>query len=254
MRSAALRAIPVSESNPIHAADRLIVALDFPTVEEAEALVGRLQGKVSFFKIGLHLQLAGGLFEFAERLIKGGNRIFLDFKYIDIADTINSVITQSAKRGIEFVTVFQSAVAIQVAIDTRDVSKRPKILAVTLLTDKDQAYLRQEFNTDMPVSQWVVEKAKMVHAAGGNGVISSPQEVCAIRTAIPDPNFLIVTPGIRPAWAVSPGHKRAGTPGESVACGADYLVVGRPIIRAADPVEAANRIIEEMQEAFDNRR
>jgi orotidine-5'-phosphate decarboxylase len=252
MASAAL-AIPESRNQAIRANDRLIVALDFPTVQEAEKLVERLEGRVTFFKIGLHLQLAKGLFEFAERLIKAENKIFLDFKYIDIADTLNGVIEQSARRGIEFVTVFQSAVAIQAAIGARNLYKRPKILTVTLLTDKDQAYLKEEFNTDKPVAEWVVGKAQMVHAAGGDGVIASPQEVCAIRAAIPDPNFLIVTPGIRPSWSQANGHKRAGTPGESIRCGADYLVVGRPIIRASDPVDATDRIVDEMQEAFNNR-
>lgn len=253
MSNAAAQAILPNRSN-IRAKERLIVALDVPTVAAARRLVEQLKGHVSFFKIGLHLLLAEGLFEFAERLIEDENRIFLDFKYVDIADTLNGVIEQSARRGVEFVTVFQATVAIQAAVRARDLRKRPKILAVMLLTDKDQAYLKEEFNTDTPVSDWVVKKAKMIHTAGGDGVIASPQEVEAIRAAIPDdPKFLIVTPGIRPTWSQDNGHKRLGTPSQSIGAGADYLVVGRPIIKAAEPADAADRIIDEMQEAFDAR-
>jgi orotidine-5'-phosphate decarboxylase len=248
------RAIPSAPRPRIDAAGRLIVALDFPTVEEAGELVSELGPRVSFYKIGLHLQLARGLFDFARELQKQKKRIFLDFKYIDIGDTIEGVISSASAMGIEFVTVYQSPLAIEAALRVRR-SDRPKILTVTLLTDRDERYIKEEYNLDLTVSEFVVKKAIMVERAGGDGVICSPNEVCAIRERIKRPDFLIVTPGIRPEWSLSGGHKRAGTPTHAVACGADYLVVGRPIIRAPDGKrsDAAVRIIDEMQEAFDNR-
>jgi orotidine-5'-phosphate decarboxylase len=124
-----------------------------------------------------------------------------------------------------------------------------------LLTDRDQKYIEKEYGFIGTVSEFVVKKALMVKAANGDGVICSPQEVRAIRAAIPDERFLIVTPGIRPDWSQSGGHKRAGRPAEAISGGANYLVVGRPIIQAegGDRLAAAERIIEEMREAFDTR-
>src|SRR5205823_2467039 len=100
------------------------------------------------------------------------------------------------------------------ALHGRQKRDRPKILTVTLLTDRDQDYIKTEYNSPLSVADFVVERALMVRKAGGDGVITSPQEVCAIRASIPDPDFLIVTPGIRPEWSTANGHKRAGTPGQ----------------------------------------
>lgn len=253
MTGAALT-IPATRKQAVNAADRLIVALDVPTVAEAQALVKVLNGQVGFYKIGLHLQLAKGLFGFAERLIGvDKKKVFLDFKYIDIEDTIVGAIDNASRMGIKFVTVYQSSHAIKAALKGRDKAERPKILTVTLLTDRDENYLREEFRWPGTVSEFVVERARMVKAAGGDGVITSPQEVCAIREKIPDPDFLIVTPGVRPTWSDAGGQKRIGTPTEAIRCGADYLVVGRPIIKAPKPEDAAARIIDEMQTAFEAR-
>jgi orotidine-5'-phosphate decarboxylase len=247
-------AILESRSRPEQAADRLIIALDVATVKEAKGLVRLLGDRVSFYKIGLHLQLAKGLFGFAERLIRENKKVFLDFKYIDIEDTIVGAIDGASRMGMNFVTVYQSSHAIKAALKGRDKRDRPKILTVTLLTDRDQNYIRTEFNSPLSVEDFVVERARIIHEAGGDGVIASPLEVFAIRKAIPDPDFLIVTPGIRPSWSQASGHKRAGTPSAAIECGADYLVVGRPIIQAgARAAEAASRIIDEMQTAFDKR-
>lgn len=236
----------------INAAGRLIVALDFPTVEEARAVVRELGDAMSFYKIGLHLQLARGLYEFAEELAASGKRIFLDFKYIDISDTITGVIARASEMSIEFVTVYQSPVATAAAVRARN-GATPKILTVTLLTDRDQAYVKAEYNSDVTPSEYVVGKAALIERIGGDGVICSPNEAAAIRRAAANPDFLIVTPGIRPEWSDIGGHKRPGTPTHAVAAGADYLVVGRPIVRAADRAIAARRIVEEMQAAFDAR-
>ena len=250
MAGAALAVRP-PQQDAVNAAERLIVALDFATVAEAAAMVERLADTVSFYKIGLHLLFADGLFDFIRELRASNNKIFLDFKFIDINDTIEGVISGAARAGIEFVTVYQSPLAIKAAKQARTSYPNPKILTVTLLTDRDQDYIRSEFNWAGTVSDFVVKKAQMVHEAGGDGVICSPQEVCAIRAAVRDPRFLIVTPGIRPEWSTTGGHKRAGTPTAAVACGANYLVVGRPIIKADNPHDAAKRVIDEMQTAFD---
>lgn len=247
----AARAIYPAPHPALDASEKLIVALDFATVGEADAMVELLGETVSFYKIGLHLLFAEGLFDFIPKLIAADKRIFLDFKFIDINDTIEGVIAGAAKARVEFVTVYQSPMAIKAAKGARSPFPNPKILTVTLLTDRDQAYIEKEYNYPGTVSEFVVEKALLVKAAGGDGVICSPQEVCAVRKAVQDPNFLIVTPGIRPAWSTDNGHKRAGTPTEAIGCGANYLVVGRPIIRAANPLEAAHRVIDEMQIALD---
>ena len=217
MSNAALAIQPAAEKE-FDAAERLIVALDVPTVEDARRIVDDLEPFVSFYKIGLHLQLAQGVFEFARELMERQKRVFLDFKYIDIDDTIRGVISGASNMGIDFVTVYQSPLAIEAAVSVRR-DDRPKILAVTLLTDRDANYLKDEYGWSGSVSDFVVKKARMVHAAHGDGVICSPQEVRAVRAAIPDKNFLIVTPGIRPAWSNEGGQKRIGEPREAISSG-----------------------------------
>lgn len=252
MAGAAL-AIHPGEDRAFDAAERLIVALDFASAAEASAMVDRLGDAVSFYKIGLHLLFAEdeNWLSFLKRLRQAGKRIFLDFKWIDINDTIEGVIAGAARNGVDFATVYQSPLAIQAAKNARGPFPNPKILTVTLLTDRDQTYIQTHYNHPGTVSEFVVEKATMVRDAGGDGVICSPNEVCAVRAAIQDPRFLIVTPGIRPEWSTDGGHRRAGTPTQAIACGANYLVVGRPIIRNDDPSGAAARVIDEMRAAFD---
>lgn len=252
MASAAL-AIQLEEASAFDAAERLIVALDFASAHEASEMVDRLGEAVSFYKIGLHLLFAEdeSWLSFLKRLRERGKRIFLDFKWIDINDTIEGVIAGAARNGVEFATVYQSPLAIQAAKNARSSFPNPKILTVTLLTDRDQAYIEKHHHYEGTVSEFVVEKALMIKDAGGDGVICSPNEVCAIRDAIRDPRFLIVTPGIRPAWATDGSHARAGEPKQAIASGANYLVVGRPIIRDKDPCDAARRVIDEMREAFE---
>jgi orotidine-5'-phosphate decarboxylase len=254
MANAALAIQPDAEKES-DAAERLIVALDFASVREASAMVDRLGEAVSFYKIGPHLLFAEdeSWLSFLKRLRQNGKRIFLDFKWIDINDTIEGVIAGAARNGVEFATVYQSPLAIHAAKNARGPFPNPKILTVTLLTDRDQAYIQKHYNYHGTVAEFVVEKATVVRDAGGDGVICSPNEVRAIREAIRDPRFLIVTPGIRPKWSMDGGHARAGEPKQAIVCGANYLVVGRPIIRNKDPRDAALRVIDEMRDAFETK-
>jgi orotidine-5'-phosphate decarboxylase len=254
MRSAAL-AIQPSAEKAFDAAERLIVALDFASAREATEMVDRLGSAVSFYKIGLHLLFAEDIswLEFLKGLRDRGKRIFLDFKWIDINSSIEGVIAGAARLRIEFATVYQSPLAIQAAKNARSSFPTPKILTVTLLTDRDQEYLKKHYNWQKSVSDFVVEKAIVVKDAGGDGVICSPNEVGAIRSVIGKEPFLIVTPGIRPEWSEEGGHKRAGTPTTAIINGADYLVVGRPIIRQKDARGAADKVIDEMRTAFEMR-
>jgi orotidine-5'-phosphate decarboxylase len=255
--AAAALAIQPGQQRAFDAAERLIVALDFATAREATAMVDRLGDAVSFYKIGLHLLFdeEEGWLAFLKKLHNRGKRTFLDFKWIDINDTIVGVIAGAAKNGVDFATVYQSPLAIQAAKGARTPFPNPKILTVTLLTDRDQAYIEKHYHYKGSVSDFVVEKALMVRDADGDGVICSPNEVKAIRAAVgKDTPFLIVTPGIRPEWStIQGGHERAGRPTVAIENGADYLVVGRPIIRDDNPCRAAARVIDEMRTAFEDR-
>lgn len=227
---------------------RLIVALDVPTVLKASDLVNRLGEEVSFYKIGPHLQMASGLPEFAHQLVDvQKKRLFLDFKSVDIGDTISIAVRNASEIGAQFITIFGTRAAIRAAVKARQ-SEFPKILVIALLTDHNEADMQTEFGTSETLEQFIERQTKMVIAAGGDGVIASPLEAKQIRD-IAGPDFLIVTPGVRPAWWPGNGHKRFGTPHLSISSGADYLVVGRPVVSDPNPSAAAHRIIKEIAAA-----
>jgi orotidine-5'-phosphate decarboxylase len=228
---------------------RLIVALDVPTVPSASDIIHRLGDAVSFYKIGPHLQFAPGMVEFAHDLVnREKKRLFFDFKSVDIGDTIDVAVKFAKSIGAEFVTIFGARSAIKAAIRARGSSEFPKILVITLLTDHSEADMQEEFETKDTLEQFIEKRAKMVLEAGGDGVICSPLEATQIRS-IAGADFLIVTPGIRPLWWPGNGHKRFGTPSQSIMAGADYLVVGRPIVASGDQADAAWKVIREMENA-----
>ena len=239
-------------SRPLSARERLIVALDFASADEALKVVDRLGDTVSFYKIGLHLQLAPGLHSLMAKLISAQKRLFLDFKYIDIPAPVAGAVRTAAELGIDFITVVGQQQIVRAAVDARG-EARAKILAVTLLTAMNEADLRREYHTALTLREFVERRAIVVERAGGDGVIASPNEIELIRAVVPTPDFLIVTPGIRPAAARRDDQVRTATPYDAVVRGADYLVVGRPVIRAAEPRDAALRIIEEIALALDDR-
>jgi orotidine-5'-phosphate decarboxylase len=243
---------PPIAPRPPSAKDRLIVALDFASADEALKIVERLGDTVSFYKIGLHLQLAPELHSLVAKLISAQKRLFLDFKYIDIPATVAGAVRAAAELGIDFVTVMGQRQIVRAAVEARG-EAGAKILAVTLLTAMNEADLRREYHTGLTLPEFVERRAIAAERAGGDGVIASPNEIELIRAAVPTPDFLIVTPGIRPTGAGRDDQMRTATPYDAVVRGADYLVVGRPIIRAAEPRDAALRIIDEMVLALHDR-
>jgi orotidine-5'-phosphate decarboxylase len=233
----------------IPARERLIVALDVPTVEDATRFVQDLDGLVSFFKIGLELQLVAGL-DFVHWLTGKEKKVFLDYKYFDVEETIKRAVAQVAAIGVSFLTVHGNGRIIRAAVEGRGDSSL-KILSVTVLTSLDAFDIR-ELGFECSLDELVLYRARKALEAGCDGVIASALEARAIRKLAKD-RLLVVTPGIRPEGTSKNDHKRHATPAEAVEAGADYLVVGRPIRDATDPRAAAGKIITEMQSAFERR-
>jgi orotidine-5'-phosphate decarboxylase len=236
----------------LSASERLIVALDTATVDEAMALVDRLGDIVSFYKIGLHLQLSAKLHLLVSHLTSRNKKIFLDFKYIDIPATVAGAVRTASQLGIDFITVIGQQPIVAAAIEARG-DTGLKILAVTLLTGMSEEDLQREYHTSLTLPEFVKRRALDAERVKCDGVISSPNEIELIRSTVRTENFLIVTPGIRPVGAARNDQKRTATPYDAISRGADYLVVGRPIIADSEPREAAQCIIDEMALAFDRR-
>jgi orotidine-5'-phosphate decarboxylase len=235
---------------PVNAKDRLIVALDLENVEKANQMVDRLKGVVHFYKIGLTLQLAPGVEDLIRSVIRNGDRVFLDYKYYDIAATLTKAVARAVDLGVSFLTVHGAKQTIQGAVKGRG-SSDLKLFAVTVLTNMDQADIAELGYSDHTVEQLVLHRAKMALAGGCDGVIASGHEAQAIKAL--GPGLLVITPGIRPDGYPEDDQKRKTTPADAIAAGADYLVVGRPITDAADPRKAAAEMIAQMQQAFDAR-
>jgi orotidine-5'-phosphate decarboxylase len=236
----------------LSASERLIVALDTATVDDAMALVDRLGDVVSFYKIGLHLQLSPQLHGLISNLTSAKKKVFLDFKYIDIPATVAGAVRTASQLGINFITVMGQQQIIGAAVEARG-DAALKILAVTLLTGMSEEDMQREYHTFLTLPEFVKRRAIEAGRVKCDGVISSPNEIELIRSAVRTEDFLIVTPGIRPAGAARNDQKRTATPYDAMSRGADYLVVGRPIIGDIEPREAARRIIDEMALALDRR-
>lgn len=231
----------------IQAKDRLVFALDVPTAKAAEAILDHVQESVGVIKIGLELFASEG--PAVVRMVRQyGKPVFLDLKILDIAETVQRTTARVADMGVSFLTVHAGRKALAAAVKGRAGNQEMNILAVTVLTNLDQADLR-ECGFDGTVEQAVVARAGMAAEVGCDGVIASGKEPAAIRSAIDSP-LVIVTPGVRPAGRGMDEHARAATPRQAIHAGADYLVVGRPIRDAPDPCAAAQAIVDEMQEAF----
>ena len=239
----------------IDASSRLIVALDVPSVAEAREIVAELKGVVSFFKVGLHIQWDDLFKPFILELLDVGNQVFVDYKYADIGATMQGGVAGVAHTGVTFLTIQGSGEttkgAMTAALAGRGDRVQPKLLLVTVLTSVDDADLAA-LGRQCTVAELAVERAEMALRAGFDGVIASGREAAAVRAVVP-PEFLIVTPGVRPTTAASDDQKRIVTPAAAVEAGADYLVVGRPIIGQDNRRSAAAAIIAEMQPAFDDR-
>src|SRR5579863_8084652 len=215
------------------ARDHLIVALDVSDLGEARTIVAELGDTVAYYKVGPHLFLSG-LIQFIEELIRNGKHVFLDFKSVDIGDTMRSMASRVSRLGVDFLTVMGTAATIKAAKDGLEGANRPKVLVVTVLTDHDEADIQREYGATKTLRQVVIDRALMAVEAGADGVICSPNEVAEVRRAIRRPGFLVVTPGIRPEWSATDDQKRIATPADAISAGANFLVVGRPIVKAAN--------------------
>ncbi|ABE62505.1 orotidine-5'-phosphate decarboxylase [Nitrobacter hamburgensis X14] len=228
------------------AREKLIVALDFWEVEDARKLVRKLGDEVSFYKVGLGLQLVGGN-EFAKELIVEGKRVFLDYKYYDIEETVQRAVAQAAELKITFLTVHGVASIMKAAVAGRGNSDM-KILGVTVLTSMDAEDIK-EMGFDGKVEDLVIARAKKALEVGVDGVVASALEAAELRKQTSN-KLMIVSPGIRPSGGARHDQKRVATPFEAIRAGADYLVLGRPIYAADDPKAAAQAIIQEMADAL----
>jgi orotidine-5'-phosphate decarboxylase len=231
----------------IPARERLIVALDLPGVAAAEKLVVALDGAVQFYKVGYELGLSPDGLAFAEMLARSGKKVFLDLKLHDIGNTIERAVARIAERGMTFLTIHAFPQTMRAAVKARG-SSNLKILAVTVLTSWDDNDLA-EAGYAMKVSELVSRKAGQAKDIGIDGIVASAAEASNIRRIV-GPGTLIVTPGIRPAGSASGDQKRVVTPGDAIKAGADYLVVGRPVTGAADPVQAAEALVGEIASAL----
>ena len=200
---------------------------------------------VTFYKIGYQLAFAGGL-DFARVLSGAGKQVFVDLKLHDIGNTVAKGVESVAKLGATFLTVHAYPQTMHAAVDAREGSKL-RILAVTVLTSYDDADLAAA-GYDFTVSELVAERAAQAHDIGVDGLVCSAEEAAAVRPIV-GARMALVTPGIRPAGAATDDQKRVMTPAKAIAAGADYLVVGRPIVEAADPNAAAQAIIAEIAQA-----
>jgi orotidine-5'-phosphate decarboxylase len=224
--------------------ERLIVALDVPTAEEAWSLVDRLAGAVGMFKVGSQLFTAAGP-DFVRELVARGEHVFLDLKFHDIPNTVASAIASAGQLGVSLVDVHGlGGSAMMAAAAGALPALGCRLLAITVLTSHDDASLG-EIGVPGALTDSVERLARLAKDAGVDGVVASPHEVAIIRAAC-GPDFLIVTPGIRPAGAAVGDQARPATPRAARAAGADYLVVGRPITQAPDPRAAAEAIAGEM--------
>jgi orotidine-5'-phosphate decarboxylase len=234
------------------AKDRLIVALDVDSPGRARELFSALSGIAGMFKIGPQLFVAAGP-AIVREIVSAGGRVFLDLKFHDIPTTVAAAGVEAARLGVSIFNVHASggaemmrrtAAAVS-AVSEREGLKRPRIIAVTVLTSIDAKTLPAVGVAANPDEQ-VTRLALLAEASGLEGAVVSPLEIAAVRNAIKDRNFIIVTPGVRPLNTDSDDQKRIATPAQAVRDGADYVVIGRPIIAAPDPVDAARKIIEEM--------
>ena len=247
--------------------DKLIVALDLPSGNAATRMAERLQGHAGMFKVGSELFTAEGPVP-VRYLVTTGQRVFLDLKFHDIPNTVRAAAHEAAELGVSMLNLHASGGRKMMEAALEGVRSalqsvggrmqgsagiavgdeaRPKVLAVTILTSLESQDLEELGISGTPVEA-VLRLARLAQSAGLDGVVASPREISAIRQAC-GPGFLIVTPGIRPASAATDDQARIATPASAIAAGADYLVVGRPITGAPDPVAAADAIVAEMDGA-----
>jgi orotidine-5'-phosphate decarboxylase len=226
--------------------DRLIVALDLPGVAPAEAMIARLGDSVTFYKIGYQLAYAGGL-PLVRQLADAGKKVFIDLKLHDISNTVARGVESVAKLGATFLTVHAYPQTMKAAVEGRAGSGL-KILGVTVLTSYDDGDLHAA-GYRFGVSDLAEARAQQAQVLGVDGLVCSPEEAAALHKIVGH-QMVLVTPGIRPAGATTGDQKRIMTPARAISAGADYLVVGRPVIEATDPKATAEAIQAEIVQAL----
>ena len=235
--------------------DRLIVALDTDDGEEIDWLSGTLMDTVGWFKMGFQAFSALGMEAFPW-FEQNGHKVFVDLKFHDIPNTVARDVGMMTKHGAHMINMhasggFEMMQAARKSAENASAENgipMPILLGVTVLTSIDEDGFQQNFGSERGLTKQVVYLAQLAQEAGLSGVVASPLEIESVRKACGD-NFVIVTPGIRPKWAETGDQRRITTPAEAIQRGADYIVVGRPIIEADDPLEATEMILDEMREA-----
>jgi orotidine-5'-phosphate decarboxylase len=228
--------------------DRLAVALDFPSAQEAMKLVDRLEGTCQWFKVGMELYYAAGN-SIVQQLRDRGFNVFLDLKLHDIPNTVAGAVRSATHAGASLLTIHASggAAMMSAAAEAASTPGSPRLLAVTVLTSMDANELTGVGIAASPAEQ-VLRLAQLAQASGIDGMVCSAEEVATLRKET-GPKTLLVIPGIRPAGSAVEDQRRIATPAQAISHGASMLVVGRPITRAADPAEAAHAILEEIEHA-----
>lgn len=228
--------------------DPVIIALDFDSPREADALVAALGDSAGFYKVGMELFAAAGM-DYVRCLADRGKRVFLDLKYYDIGETVRRAVALVARSGASFLTVHAVGQVMRAALEARGDAARGdsdlKLLAVTVLTSFDQLDV-EEMGYTCTVGELVAKRVKQAIRAGMDGIVGSPVEACAIRLAA-GPDAILVTPGVRSRGAAKGDQKRVATPAEAIRDGADYIVIGRQVTRAADPLAALQSIHHELR-------
>ena len=236
--------------------NKLIVALDVSTAHQARELVQTLHGVVGMFKVGSQLFTGAGP-DIVREIIKSGSRVFLDLKFHDIPSTVAAAGAEATRLGVSLFNLHaaggsemmrRTAEAVSKTADAEGLT-RPSVIAVTVLTSADAATL-SEIGISSSTEDQVRSLSLLAEASGMDGVVASPREIALVRSAIKRESFLVVTPGIRPSGSALDDQKRVMTPAEAFSDGADYIVVGRPITSAKDPIQAAEHIIDEMARVF----
>ncbi len=232
--------------------ERIILALDVSTYDEAVQLVERFSDHIGTFKVGSELFTSAGP-KIVEKIHSGGKKVFLDLKFHDIPNTVSKSVLAATRLGVYICNVHTlgGSEMMEIAARTlRDYSlknnvDRTKIIGVTILTSTDEHTLRNELGINVSMTAQVKHLAGLAQRAGLDGVVASPEEAEIIRSRF-GKDFLIITPGIRPSWASADDQKRALTPRDALRRGSDYLVIGRAITAQPDPIGALKRIEEEM--------
>ncbi|HEV2965655.1 MAG TPA: orotidine-5'-phosphate decarboxylase [Chthoniobacterales bacterium] len=227
-----------------NAADKIIVALDVPTKKEALELVEQLREKISFFKIGLQLFTAVGP-KVVREILETGAKVFLDLKLYDIPNTVAHAVESAGGLGVQMLTIHLSGgdAMVKAALSARP--KNMSILGVTVLTSLDEPAIRA-LGISSTIEEQVSRLAKMGVAAGIDGLVVSPHEIEVLRPQFGD-DIELVVPGIRPPWSETADQKRVMTPRQALDAGADYLVIGRPIIAHPNPPKAVAKILAEIE-------